>query len=260
MNINLESFDESFNSLHSMSNDLYNNSSFISTNEEFGIIYYPTKEISEKINYDETLFFKPSKSEIFEIKRKKDRGKQTKNSRKVKHISNSLDNVLTKIQVHFFSFIIDIANDALFTEFHEKNIDNFKGINHKIKSKFNHSLFEKYKKCRIKDILQLQISPKFKLSQIDHNKQLVNKVCNLSNWLDKFFDMNYLKLFNYYYNKQKPLNAIFFEGKEIKLSKKIKCFYNLIDKNKNNKNELIKIAESYYFNEDDAFFCIDKKE
>ena len=50
--------------------------------------------------------------------------------------------------------------------------------------------------------------------------------------------MNYLKHFNYYYNKQKPLNDIFFEGKEIKLSKKIKCFYNLIDKNKNNKNEL----------------------
>ena len=170
MNINLESFDESYNSLHSMLNGLFDNSSFISTKGGFGNIYYPTKEISEEINYDETSFLKPSKSEIFEIKRKKDRGKQTKNSRKVKHISNSLDNILTKIQVHFFSFIIDIANDALFTEFYEKNIDNFKGINHKRKSKFNHSLFEKYKKYRIKDILELESSPKFKLSRIDHNK------------------------------------------------------------------------------------------
>ena len=66
-----------------------------------------------------------------------------------------MDNILTKIQVHFFSFIIDIANDALFTEFKENNTYNFKGIDYKIKTKFNHSLFEKYKKSRIKDILEL---------------------------------------------------------------------------------------------------------
>ena len=171
-----------------------------------------------------------------------------------------MDNILTKIQVHFFSFIIDIANDALFTEFKEENTYNFKGIDYKIKTKFNHSSFETYKKSRIKDILELEISPKFKLSQMDHNKQLLDKVMNLSNWLDKFFDMNYLKLFSYYYNNKNALKAIFFEGKEIKLSKKTKSFYYLIEKNKINKNELIKTAESYYFNEDDSLFYLDKKE
>ena len=150
---------------------------------------------------------------------KKDRGKQTKNTRKVKHRSNSLDNILTKIQVHFFSFIIDIANDTLFTKFKEKNTYNYKGIDYKIKTKFNHSSFEKYKKSRIKDILELEISPKFKLSQMDHNKQLLDIVLSLSNWLDKFFDMNYFKLFSYYYNSKNPLKAIFFEGKEIKFKK-----------------------------------------
>ena len=72
--------------------------------------------------------------------------------------------------------------------------------------------------------------------------------------------MNYLNLFNYYYNNKKPLNVIFFEGKKIELSKKTKSFYNLLEKNKKNENELIKNAESYYFNEYDALFYLNKKE
>ena len=127
--MDLESFDGSFNLLHSLSNDPINNSSFISTNGEYDMISFPSEnngnikssEISGEINYDIKLLIDSfniiSKNEIFEVKQQKDRGRQTKNSRKVKHNSNSLDNILTKIQVHFFSFIKDIANDALFTEF-----------------------------------------------------------------------------------------------------------------------------------------------
>ena len=59
--------------------------------------------------------------------------------------------------------------------------------------------------------------------------------------------MNYLELFNYYYNNQKSLNVICFEGKEIKLSKKTKSFYYLLEKYKKDENELIEIAKSYYF-------------
>ena len=257
MEFNLESVDESFNLYPSLSND-------ISTNDDFDIIYplifhddKPSQEIQKVQIYDSTLSINPKP--IFKTTNSK-RGKQIRNSRKVEHTSHSLDNMLTKIQVHFFSFIIDIANDALFTAFQEINTNNFKGLNHKIKSKFNQLLFEKYKKYRIKDILELEISPKFKLFKIDNNKELLNKVCTLSNWLDKFFDINYLKLFNYYYNNKKPLNAIFFEGKEIKLSEKTKSFYNLLEKNKNIKNELITIAESYYFKGEDTFFYLDKKE
>jgi hypothetical protein len=260
MSLNLESSDKSLNLLPILQNDLLINSPFKLIDEDFDIFnfpleYYdnkPYKEILSETNYEKAFL----KSTNFIISKKKFRGKQSNNYRKVKHLSNSIDNILTKIQVHFFSFIIGIANDALFTEFKDKNTYNFKGIIYKEKAKFNFLLFEKYKKFRIKDILELKISPKFKLFQIDHNKQLLNKVCNLSNWLDKLFDMNYLKLFNYYYNNRKPLNAIFFEGKEIKLSKRTKNFYYLLEKNKNNEVELIQIVESYYFND----FCLYKKE
>ena len=266
-----ESFDESFN-LGLWSNDLINNSSFISTNSDIGNISYTFgnfedikyNEISREINYDAIkipiIDSIPTKNEAFIIKKYKKRGRSlTKNTRKIRHKSNSSDNILSKIQVHFFSFIIDIVNDALFTEFHEKKTNNFKGINYKIKTKFNFLLFEKYKKYSIKDILKLEVSPKFKCFQIDYNNQLLEKVSNLSNWLDKFFNMNYLKLFNYYYNNRKPLNVILFEGKEIKLSKKTKSFYNLLEKNKSIEKELIRDAESHYFNKDYAFFCIDEK-
>ena len=257
MGSNLESFDESMYLSPSLSNNISTNDCFYTIYPQINYDDKASKEIQKIKNYDTTLSM--SSKPIFKTTNSK-RGKQIRNSRKVEHTSHSLDNMLTKIQVHFFSFIIDIANDALFTEFQEINTNNFKGLNHKIKSKFNQFLFEKYKKYRIKDILELEISPKFKLSQIDHNKQLLNRVCTLSNWLDKFFDINYLKLFNYYYNNKKPLNSIFFEGKEIKLSKKTKSFFYLLEKNKNIKNELIKIAESYYYNEEDAFFYLDKKE
>ena len=51
----------------------------------------------------------------------------------------------------------------------------------------------------------MNISPKFTKYDFDYNEKLLTKISNLPNWLDKFFDMNYMELFNYYYNKQKPL-------------------------------------------------------
>ena len=183
----------------------------------------------------------------FQIEKKKDRGKQSKLSRKRKHEKTSLDNLLTKVQVHFFSFIIDISNDALFTEFNIKNNDNFKEIDYRFKRKINYSSFEIYKNGSIKNILKLEISPKYKNYCKDHNEKLLNKVISLSNWLNHFFNMNYLKLFDYYYNNQKPLNKFCFEGKEIKLSKNIKTFSNLLEKNSDNKHELIQIVKEIYY-------------
>ena len=183
----------------------------------------------------------------FKIKKKKDRGKQSKLSRKRKHDKTSIDNLLTKVQVHFFSFIIDISNDALFTEFNEKNNVNFKEIDYRLKRKFNYSSFEIYKNSSIKNILNLEISSKYKKYRKDHNEKLLNKVIALSNWLNQFFNMNYLKFFDYYYNNQKPLNKFYFEGKEIKLSKNIKSFYDLLEKNSDNKQELIQIVKDVYY-------------
>ena len=151
MSFGNNSIDESFNLILFRSKSSINNLSFVSTNQDFddtsdcfSYVDLKSSEISSDLNYLNTFIERPiinNNLPKFEILKRKNRGKQTNNSRRVKHISNSLDNILTKIQVHFFSFIIDIANDALFTEFHEKTTYNFKGINYKIKTKFNHLLY-----------------------------------------------------------------------------------------------------------------------
>ena len=61
--------------------------------------------------------------------------------------------------------------------------------------------------------------------------------------------MNLTELFNYYYNKEKPLNKIFFENKEIVLSSKTKSFYFLLRKYKNLKEKLINTDKIIYLND-----------
>ena len=64
--------------------------------------------------------------------------------------------------------------------------------------------------------------------------------------------MNYLKLFDYYYNKEEPLYKIIFENKEILLSSKTKSFYYLLEKNQDLKQEIIDTAKLVYFNGNDG--------
>lgn len=197
------------------------------------------------------------KKPFFKTEKKGNRGPKTQNIRKVKHSRTSFDNIQTKLQVHFFSFIINVSNDALLAFFNEENADNFKEIDYSLKRNANHKTFEKLKNSSIKKVLEMNISGKYTKHKSCHNKQLLYKLYDPSNWLGKFFDMNYLQLFNYYYNNQKELNKINFEGKEIIINKKkTKSFYDLLNKESQIKNELINAATSvYYYEFNNYFFC-----
>ena len=194
---------------------------------------------------------------IFKTEKKKNRGQISTNKRKVKHSRTSFDNIQTKIQVHFFSFIINVSNDALLTFFNEENIDKFREIDYSLKRKVSHKIFEELKNSSIKKVLEMNISGKYTKYKSCHNKQLLYNIYDPSNWLGKFFEMNYLQLFNYYYNNQKELNKINFEGKEIIINKKkTKSFYDLLNKESQIKNELINAATSvYYYEFNNYFFC-----
>ena len=72
---------------------------------------------------------------LFEIK-KHIRGRKTKRDlNKKEHNKYDLDNIITKIQVHFFNFVINICNDALETILGKKNTlsYNFKKIDYNFK-------------------------------------------------------------------------------------------------------------------------------
>ena len=199
---------------------------------------------------------------VYTNDKKKKRGRQNKKNNKTPvHNSAQFDNLQRKIQVHFFTFVIDFCNEALKKEF-KCFKKTFKNVNYKNKNTINYEYNFGLKKLCIKDILSMKISKKFKRYKKSYNKDLLESIENSSPWLDKLFQMNYLELFSYYFNNGNPLDKIMFENKEIKLSKKTQSFYYLLEKNKNLRKNLINTAEIVYFDGkdiDEYPFFIEKK-
>ena len=188
----------------------------------------------------------------FLVKKKKRGRTRKKKSEKAPHGNKSFDNIERKIQVHFLNFIISFCNDAL--KYYFKNSSfSFKKINQKEKIKVNFNNVSKLKKSKIKDLLNSEISVKFKNFDKNENKKLLSQL--KETWLDKLFDMNYLDLFKYYYNnKESRLDAIIFEKKKIPLTERTKSFYDLLKGNQEIKENIVEVAKTIYFgdNENDG--------
>ena len=143
--------------------------------------------------------------------------------------------------------IINFSNDALKAE-NNSNRYTFKQIDTRIKTTINYKQICKLRESSIGDILQNDLSDKYKTYDKSENRKLFRKVVSSSEWLGELFKMNYLELFKYYYNKKEPLTKKMFKGKEIILSSKTKSFYYLLEKNKNLRTNLISTVNRIYFN------------
>lgn len=182
-----------------------------------------------------------------EVFGKKKRGRYAKNkSKRREHNKMTEDNVITKIQTHFMSFIIKFINDCINLK-GQKN--KFKKFNHKIKSNISKRHIKKLKDSSIKDLLKnIPISTKYKNHNEFINKNLVDKLSKDS-FFKGLFNMRYLDLFNYYYNNNRPLKEISINNKIIKLSPKTETFYELIEKHKDYKERILEVTEKIYINE-----------
>jgi len=188
-----------------------------------------TKKIKRNIDNDNNYF--PDK---------------TRKKRK-SHQKSDFDNILTKIQIHFLNFVINLCNDAM--KIIDKNQKQyFRPINYKFKRNISFNNIKRLKEISIKEILAQEISEKYKLVSKSINSDILALVAPSSQWLNDFFSINYLKAFSMYYNNCKPLKKINFKGKEIILSSKTKAFYSLLRKNKVIKNNMISAAQAAYFN------------
>ena len=183
--------------------------------------------------------------------------KETKNIKS--HCKYSFDNLLTKIQVHFLTFLIDLSNEALKTEFGSNTPYNFKYLPYGIKKKIKFDYLDWIKTTSIKDILEMKISKKFSTFDKDENKKTLNIISGQSNWLDEFFNMKYMEAFKYYYNnREAPLTKLEFKAKIIDLSNsKIEAIYNLLKKDEALKNDLITTVNIAYFS-DKKYYNIGK--
>ena len=175
-----------------------------------------------------------------------------KRERRRKKMRERDDHLIGRIQVHFLIFLINFCNDALKTEY-KHSLYHFFHINYTIRACSRRNYFSKFTKSKIKDILNFEISPKYIRYDKSENKKLLEKIIPSSEWLNHLFEMNYLDLFKSYYNKEKPLNKIYFENKLIVFSPNTKSFYFLLEKYKDKdwKQDIIDIAKRYYLNEND---------
>ena len=168
------------------------------------------------------------------------------------------DNLKTKIQNHYISFIIDYVNyNLLFLGYRKQ----FYKISHEDKIKMN---FSSLKDKNIGEILQKNVSPSFNKVNFDENKKTFEEIKDEPGVKDLLSE-NYLDLFiNVYYKNKRNLNLSKY-GKNINIylpNKKIKMFEDLLEKankkdgnvnkirenksNKDYKEELIKSVENNY--------------
>ena len=156
-----------------------------------------------------------------------------------------------KIQVHYIRFIINFSNDALKAEKAGiiSNCHKFKQIDTNIKETINYIHVKKLRESSIGDILQKDISKKYKRYDKSENRKSFEKVVASSKWLRELFMMNYLELFNYYYNQEEPLKKLVFKNKEINLSPETETFFDLLEKYDDIRNELIDTVNIIYYND-----------
>ena len=191
--------------------------------------------------------FTTRKNRLFKIEKNKKRGRKSRKKKKF-HLKSDFDNVLTKIQIHFLNFLINVSNDVLKATLTKNNL-HFKHINYKFKKQITYEHIKYLKTVPIKVLLEKDISSKYRKYSKDFNSKILQQVIPSSKWLEEFFNMKYLSLFRIYYNNCKPLKQINFNGKNINLSLNTKSFFNLLKKNriKLMRAKIISTAQDAYF-------------
>ena len=197
---------------------------------------YSISENSKNINFKTILHHKRGRKELTQ----KNGGKY--------HGSGDFDNIQRKIQVSFFNFLINLANDALKTIFGKRTNYSFKDIKYKLKKVVNHNYVEKLKLCKYSDIIQMKISPKNRNFGEDVNKDTFMEISKKSEELKKLFDKNYLYIFQKYFCEIKSnQNIIDIDGFKIQLSPKTKGLDYLLKKNVDIIEKFNETVQNVYF-------------
>ena len=212
---------------------------FISKNKSKEIT--PNEEIHSEIK--RVLFKTSKKNDISEklLQNKTKRGRKTepegKPAMKI-HEKTDIDNIITVAQISYINFIVDLFNDLL----KQIGIQNkFIRISHKVKKNVKISNFENLKTKKLSDILLLEISPKFRSYDKDHNKKLLEAIQDMEEIKD-ILNENYLTFFKEVYYKSERIICI--NGKNISLfGKKLKMYKNKIAEFKD--EEYVEIFDKY---------------
>ena len=243
---------ESFSILNNGDLPLENFQPYFSISEQYGCgnnLFNKTFQDTNSFSSDNNAINRNERN-LFITKINKKRGRIVeKNSLEKEHGKYDFDNVLTKIQVHFINFLINLANDAINTQFNSKYYitHKFKQINYKEKKNIRHNYIMDCFKKPIKDIIQLDITTKYKNFDSKYNKELYAQLTAQSEWLKDFLDLKFIDVFcDYYYNLGKELKSFYFKDKKVNISKSTKSFKYLLEKELNLVQEIISIVKDVY--------------
>ena len=214
------------------------------------------KKIKSKVEEKESKEIERDNNQIknkFFVKKMKKPGKKredNKGENKKIHDNKEYYNIITKVQVHFISFLINLSNDIIIHIFGDDKNLYFKDLDYKIKSNVKFSELEKFKQLNLKEILQKPISKKFKYTNIYYNEETYKKVIKLANYLEKFFNLKFIVLFKSYYNNNYISLINYIIDETIIPSEKTKSFSELL-KNYNDEMKalIIKYTRRTYFGE-----------
>ena len=170
------------------------------------------------------------------------------------HDKYSKDNITSKIQVHYISFIRNFLNIVL----EELKINlRFQKINYKFKKTVNKMHILKLKNSTIGEIICQDISPKY-TKNTGKNKIIFEKIKNVP-IIEDILSSKYLALFNIY---KEGKNDIKLKNITINLyDKKIEMFKDFVKKNNNDSKYITKINECIkkYINEQNDQIINNKK-
>ena len=188
--------------------------------------------------------------------------KEEKSSNKTythrKHDKNDKDNIITKIQIHYRNFLISFLNEVtkkiIVEEFYKmKKLDKiinikeylFNNIDHHFKANTKKENMKLAESIKIKDIISPSISLCKKYKIENKNINVMKKIEEFNNpILNRILNSKYLHYFSLYYNSNRQINLR--EGEynfELELSKNIKLFNDLIEKDKNDQNYISKLKK-----------------
>ena len=194
-------------------------------------------------NFSEDILSISSKNDIF-------------NTRSFLPDLDSVDSpgIIELEQVHFLTFLVNLINDIISTIPHISI--SMKDLAYDMKCKVSKEYFEKMKKSSIKELFEnINITSKYKKCDENTNKENIKKLIEYDyDYFSNLFEKDYLFLFRLYYNNGKPLDQLSLFGKTINISGKTETFYDLIQKYKELKFELIEVAKINFIND------INKKE
>ena len=228
-------------------------------------------DIPDKINLNDNnkddTKTSSSKQIMFKLQNqysKKKRGRSIKEIDKKdqkprQHSSTDFDNLLRKLQVHYLTFVIQFANIMLDNFYPSDKNFRFLNISYDAKKNVKHSYVESLKMKKMKDILIMPPSKKYKINSNQNiNLEIYERIRETNSFLEDFFEITYLELFNKYYMK----NSKIFEFNGISINfEKISFFSDLINANHNPleaPSKMKQIAQSQFCEKGSTIFVVNR--